>query len=106
MFARASIIDGILAGAGAGAEDWLLAPRDAIIVAGGLPGGVVEAMGKRSEMLDETVENADVTAMVDILGGALSLSLKDASKLGGKVWPFSQMSMSFFIFSYTFKRHL
>ncbi len=38
---------------------------------------------------------------VDILGGALSFSLKDVSRLCGKVWPFSHMSMSFLIFSYT-----
>lgn len=71
---------------------------------GGLPGGVVEAAGEGDETLDKTVAEADVTGdgmMADILGGALSFSRKDASRLGGNVWPFSQMSTSFLIFSYT-----
>lgn len=54
-------------------------------------------------MLDKTVEDGDVTGdeVFDVLGGALSFSLKDASKFCGNVWPFSQMSTSFLIFSYT-----
>lgn len=38
----------------------------------------------------------------DILGGeeAFTFSLKDSSIDAGKVWPFSQMSRSFLIFSY------
>jgi hypothetical protein len=33
-------------------------------------------------------------------GGSFNLSLKVVSILRGKVWPFSQISMSFLIFSY------
>jgi hypothetical protein len=36
-----------------------------------------------------------------LCGGALSFSLKDSSIGVGNVWPFSQMSRSFLIFSYT-----
>lgn len=102
MLARAFMIDGMSAEAGApaaGCLPWV----EAILFAGGLPGGVVEAAGGGGETLDRTVEEMDVTdggVIDDILGGALSFSLKDASKLGGNVWPFSQMSTSFLIFSY------
>lgn len=50
---------------------------------GGLPGGVVEAARGGFEMLDKTVWGADVTdelVVVDVLGGALSFSLKDARR--------------------------
>jgi hypothetical protein len=36
-------------------------------------------------------------------GGVFNFSLKDSRSLGGKVWPFSHISTSFLIFSYTTK---
>jgi len=39
---------------------------------------------------------------VDSFGrGALSFALNELIMAGGNVWPFSQMSMSFLIFSYS-----
>jgi len=57
---------------------------------------------RRSKIQDVTADGM----VVDILGGALSFSLKDVSRFCGNVWPFSQMSMSFLIFSYTQQRDL
>jgi len=58
-------------------------------------------------MLVKTIEDACITdeMMVDILG-ALSFSRNDVSRFWGKVWPFSQMSTSFLIFSYTWQNIL
>jgi len=76
MLARASSMDWLFCAGGA--ADDVLAPSEAAMFAGGLPGGVVEALGA---------------------GGALIFSLKDSSMGAGKVWPFSHMSRSFLIFS-------
>jgi hypothetical protein len=54
-------------------------PSEAKRLGGGLPGGVVEAF---------------------VGLGAFSLSLKELTIEVGNVWPFSQISTSFFIFSY------
>lgn len=101
MFAKASKIDWPLFtgadGAGAGAPT----PSEANASLGGLPGGVVETSTKvRSDM--QVVAKCFRRIQEDIRGGpgALSFSLKDSSKDAQKVEPFSQISISFFSFSY------
>jgi hypothetical protein len=48
------------------------------------------------------VNAAEPRQWTDVLGGdgALSFCLNDSSMDGGKVWPLSQISRSFLIFSY------
>lgn len=49
----------------------------------------------------ELEPNQDGDIRVNLLGlGAFSFSLNEATMEGGNVWPFSQMSTSFFSFSY------
>jgi len=95
-------MEGMLAGGGAAAAAGAGRPpcAKAIPFAGGLPGGVVDAAAERDKKSDKTFEVGTEVIMVDILVGALSLSRNDASRLCGNVWPLSQMSTSFLIFSY------
>lgn len=53
-------------------------------------------------------EGRDLAVSRDVLGGdgALSFSLNDSIMGAGKVWPFSQISMSFLIFSYTARNNV
>lgn len=81
MFCRAMFASvSKMLGMGGGCDTGLLpAPREAIKLGGGLPGGVVDSF---------------------CCLGALSFSLNELTMEVGKVWPFSQMSTSFLIFSY------
>jgi len=64
---------------GAVAATLLPEPSEAKRLGGGLPGGVVDAF---------------------VGLGAFNLSLKELTMEVGNVWPFSQISTSFFIFSF------
>jgi len=74
MFGTAELADGA-----DGAAGLLPGPSEASRLGGGLPGGVVEAF---------------------VSLGAFSLSLNELTMEAGNVWPFSQISTSFLIFSY------
>jgi hypothetical protein len=77
---------------------------------GGLPLGVVEWSKKDDNQIKvlwcgtntswtaREFRNSEVDLLVT---GALTFCLKDSISAGGKVCPFSQISMSFLIFSYT-----
>jgi hypothetical protein len=78
ILAKASRMDEPFCGTGAEAAGSLPC-MEASKPGGGLPGGVVEALGG---------------------DGALSFCLNDSSMDGGNVWPLSQISRSFLIFSY------
>ena len=99
MFASASRMDWPFCAGGAGAA---FAPSEAATFAGGLPGGVVEVSGTLVRL--EELERCKGSIIIegDVLGGggALVFSLNDSSIGAGNVWPFSQMSSSFLIFSY------
>lgn len=95
------------AGSPAGGPD--LPCSEAIRLGGGLPGGVVEVATIYGLELACFPKVGNMNPACGILseddvlggGGALSLSLKDSIISVGKVWPFSQMSRSFLIFSCT-----
>src|SRR3569833_655503 len=90
-------------------------------VGGGLPGGVVDSTTRKDAMLGRLalwgraasiarwqVRSIDACRWVESDGGillfeagAFSFSLKDWTICGGKVCPFSQISRSFLIFSWT-----
>jgi hypothetical protein len=103
ILARASNIEEVLwmAGAGFWAVDGSK-PRLLCRSAGGLPGGVVEG-----SIEFEAIRNLTSWELLEVvvvfLLCALSFSLKEFSICAGKVWPFSQISMSFLIFSYKTK---
>lgn len=109
MLASASKMEeplGAAGPAGTGGLSW----RAASIPGGGLPGGVVEASARKGRVSQELGHCQRICQARDrpvqyVLGGggALNFSLKDSSIAGGKVWPLSQMSSSFLIFSCTMR---
>jgi hypothetical protein len=92
-------------GAGAGL---LPEPSEAKRLGGGLPGGVVDSSADKGTVRAtgcvqaSAAQGGEDNVRVNILvgRGAFSVSLNELTMEGGNVWPFSQISTSFFIFSY------
>jgi hypothetical protein len=97
----------------------LLEPSEAIRFGGGLPGGVVDSSTNRGSVRAlcgltfailscAGTGRSRVTALalwggnILVPRGAFSFSLNELTMEAGKVWPFSQISTSFFIFSYEY----
>lgn len=102
MLANASKMEEpFAAGAEAGAAA-LFCSEPRILDGGGLPGGVVVASTQRHVRYSTFASPLPGAGVVDVLGGggAVSFCLNASMVDAGNVWPFSQMSRSFLIFSY------
>jgi hypothetical protein len=101
MFGTAWFADGA-------AATLLPEPSEAKGLGGGLPGGVVEASVDRGMVRANWTlkrvpgQSGEGSLRVNLLVGlgAFSLSLKELTIEIGNVWPFSQISTSFLIFSF------